>query len=235
MIHVSTLASNQKTILDIYTAITRQLDLVQHTVEQQLQQRGFLSTPNFLQLQKIYNKFSTGIDIRTLLIIGPKGCGKTTALCMMYKVLKEAGVEVLYVDVAQFDGSQRDLITEINERPHDVLLIDNVQLYDRESGCFYSSQFVIAASSPGGEVHKKISAFGKSRGDGKWMQLFFAPFNLEWSRKLFEFCGIAVEDELVMGEAVCSEERESQSQAARASYFLSTPPSLSRTTPRFQR
>ena len=55
------------------------------------------------------------------------------------------------------------------------------------------------------------------------MQLFFAPFNLEWSRKLFEFCGIAVEDELVMGEAVCSEERESQSQAARASYFLSTP------------
>ena len=45
---------------------------------------------------------------------------------MMYKVLKEAGVEVLYVDVAQFDGSQRDLITEINERPHDVLLIDNV-------------------------------------------------------------------------------------------------------------
>ena len=49
---------------------------------------------------------------------------------------------------------------------------------------------------------------------------FFYPFQLKME---FEFCGIVVEDEIIMGEAVRSEERESQSQATCASYFLSPP------------
>ena len=40
---------------------------------------------------------------------------------------------------------------------------------------FSVHHFVVAAVSPGGDILKPVSNFGKTRGDGKWTVMFFLP------------------------------------------------------------
>ena len=200
--------------------VARRLDSMQERIQKMINKTKLMSdTPNYQLLRKEYAR-RYGTFITTLIISGPKGCGKTSALLLLYKELILANVNTLYVDLSKFQStqSQKALISLIDHRNIDTLLIDNVQLHDVQSGVFEAT-FVVAALSPGGEVNKKVSEFGKSRGDNDWMQVFFTPFNLEASRKLLTFYGVAIEDKRI-SDMVIEGKKIKHEEVSESPYYI---------------
>ena len=205
--------------------VAPKLDIMQERIQKRIKEMKLMSdTPNYQLLKEEYTR-NYGTLTTTLIISGPKGCGKTCALLLLYDELVIADINTLYVDLSKFQStqSQMSLIAEVDCRKIDTLLIDNVQLYDVYSGAF-DAPFVVAASSPGGEVNKKVSNFGKSRGDDEWTQVFFTPFTLHTSKKLLTFYGVAIEDKRIT-DVVVEDKKISHEDVDDETPYYITPPS----------
>ena len=97
-----------------------------------------------------------------------------------------------------------------------------MQLYDCESGVF-NAPFLVAASSLGGEVQKKVCNFRKGRGDDEWMQSLFTPFTLELSRKLLNFYGVVIEDRRISDAVVEGKKISHEEVGDKSPYYNITP------------
>ena len=116
----------------------------------------------------------------TLMVMGPKGCGKTSGLLLLAFQLRKENKEVYYIDLGMLktatDVLQDLQDSQLTKRP--ILLIDNVQLIQNIHGKFPLDRFVypnvVAACSPGYN-HKDLKPFRKERGDGKVYPLYLRP------------------------------------------------------------
>ena len=102
--------------------------------------------PNFQRLLKTYDTYKGGNLFKTLIAIGPKGCGKTTCLELFLKTMKEKGEGdgCFFVDVAEVN-EPLDLCLD-PDRVH-TLIIDNVQLHGGKKFPIPREIFVVVASS----------------------------------------------------------------------------------------
>lgn len=112
------------------------------------------------------------------MVVGPKGCGKTSALKLLALQLHKENKKVYYIDLGMLNAVN-DLFRDTPSSEQPTLLIDNVQLIKSIHGKFRFDQFVypnvVAACSPGYD-DKDLKPFKKERGDGKvrtvYLQLF---------------------------------------------------------------
>lgn len=125
-------------------------------------------------------------DYNTLIIIGPKGCGKTSALKLLASHLHEKGEKVYYIDLGM--GEVPVNILQSKDLSLSTLLIDNVQLIDKfEMFRFRFDELIhpniVAACSPGYN-DQKLKQFRKHRGDGKVLDVYFQPLSSKDSKAL---------------------------------------------------
>ena len=133
-----------------------------------------IETPSYKKLMDKFNLLEKeGKNGRnTLLILGPKGCGKTTSLMLAKEKLSEK-YTVKYIDLGRGKLTNR-------AKNCDVLLLDNAQMYDTN----WNIRYVIAAFSPGSSASTSLGAFMKVRGDGKSYHVFFTPIDRPLSLEL---------------------------------------------------
>ena len=76
------------------------LNTQEERVEKVLKTKRLLTNvPNYRQLLEHYEKEITARCHNSILILGPKGCGKTTSLYLLWKELSKHGEKALYVDL----------------------------------------------------------------------------------------------------------------------------------------
>ena len=178
-------------IEDLEKRISRTLK----ALDQVFETEHLLNFPNYVMLKKeveehciqLHRSIHTG-----LLVIGPKGCGKTTSL---YKLSLDLQMKTLYVDLATVKNLQKELHVFIRERDDiDVLLIDNVQCFDSSVISFLTVPFIVAASSPGRDS-ENVHEFQKTHIDGMVGTVHFSPLDKKWSKTYLEHLGVAVKNE----------------------------------------
>ena len=132
-----------------------------------------------------FKKIKPVTKYNTLIITGPKGCGKTSALKLMASQLREMGEKAYYIDLAT-DHVAVDILQSLRDLPPSTLLIDNVQLigdFKRFRFDEYVHPNIVAACSPGYN-DQKIKSFRKLRGDGKVRDVYFQPLGYEDAKAL---------------------------------------------------
>ena len=81
------------------------MSLIHAQQEDALMKKLMRETPNYQLVNENYSLY-LGTVINTLIIRGPKGCGKTCALILLYDKLIKSKVKTLYIDLSKF-SSQR--------------------------------------------------------------------------------------------------------------------------------
>ena len=154
-------------------------------LEQFFSTRPLLQLPNYEMLQKLYHHHHM-VDkhgrYNSILISGPKGCGKTTSLYQLYLHLQSKNIKSLYIDLLPMTGILDGLLDVIREYNPDVLLIDNVQEFDSSiSSRVVMVPFIVAALSPAGYRTDGFKSFVCSRRRCV-LEITFSPLNLEWAK-----------------------------------------------------
>ena len=187
-------------------------------------ERNMLEIPNYKALKDEYDRYHHGtMKVNTLIVRGPKGCGKTTCLRMLCRAAKANGEIVLYYDmtfVGMEDFMVEDFNQEIEIRKVHTLYLDNSQLFPRQS--VLRAPFVVAAFSPGGGLDESAFEFAKFRGDGRCYYVYFSPLNLDWSKKLMTFLGVSVVEDSDASDPTTHPTSDPMSDGI---YFLTRPPS----------
>ena len=164
-------------------------------LKQMFNNRPLLQLPNYEMCQKLYDQhYSREKCVRydSILISGPKGCGKTTSLYQLYLHLQR---KPLYVDLLQLGDVLDGLSDVIREYNPDVLLIDNVQEFDSSiSSRVAMVPFIVAAMSPAGRQTDGLKSFEKCR--RKCVRnVSFSPLDLKWAKHFLIKHEVKVEDE----------------------------------------
>ena len=158
----------------------------------------FLEIPSHLKLVSEYNAMVDKRYYNMIIVIGPKGCGKTTSARMLHKWLLDQGKKAAYFDVAIVSDCSREYMTQIlvtlKQQGFETLIIDNagaVELYPM----IQKFEFVVAVFSLCATAIEKVPRFIKKRGDGNSTRVYFRPLCVEWCEKLLEKFGCTVEKE----------------------------------------
>ena len=216
----------------LYTAKTPRIDLslkirqiIDSKQDEVHAERNMLEIPSYKLLKDEYDRYHRGtMKINTLIVRGPKGCGKTTSLRMLCKAAKADGENVLYYDMTFVDVTDlmvKDLLNEeIEKRKVHTLFLDNSQLFRRQ--CVIGAPFVVAVFSPSGCVDKCVFEFAKFRGDGRCFYVYFSPLNLDWSKKLMTFLNVKVGEDSDTSDPTTHPTSDPISDGI---YFLTQPPS----------
>ena len=156
----------------------------------------FISTTCYEELKrKFYSikKNFTRNGINTIIVAGPKGCGKTTSVKKLHKQLTDDSIKAACLDISKVDqGTLRTVLDELHTEEIEVLLVDNAQT----AGDFYDMvdfPFVVAAFSPGSVTGKLVRQFRKVRGDGQYMTVHFSPLDRDHSKELLQAHGYTIQ------------------------------------------
>ena len=133
-------------------------------------------------------------------MVGPKGCGKTSALKLLALQLYKENKKVYYVDLGLLNTAKK-FLQELGEFQSEkpTLLIDNIQLIEKIHGEFPLHKYVypniVAACSSGGN-NESLSPFKKERGDGMVQTVYFRPLSFDDALALLKhhFPDIVVEE-----------------------------------------
>lgn len=125
----------------------------------------------------------------TLILTGPKGCGKTSALLLLVLKLAKEKKKAYYIDlgmtkvVKQILQQLEKTVPTLPDSERPILLIDNLQLINnvaRKDELLRFDAFlyptIVAACSPR-YSNDDIALFKKERGDGKVRSMFFRPLS----------------------------------------------------------
>jgi hypothetical protein len=159
----------------------------------------FFETPSYKAFLSSYERMvDTYPVIHTLVVIGPKGCGKTTSEKQLHlKLLQtpEAKKVSAYIDLAKIKKEDiTTILQKLKSNGVEVLLLDNVQAMDEYHG-IDGFKYVIGAFSPGAKNTTLISKFTKVRDDGRFDIVSFCPLNAEDSKQVFQKQGFTIGEE----------------------------------------
>ena len=181
-----------------FTDLEERISQTLEDLDQKWKTDCMLDFPNYVVLKEEVDELCVRLDrslYTGLLVIGPKGCGKTTSLYKLSLDLEQKKMKTLYVDLATVKSLQKELHVFIRERADiDVLLIDNVQCFDSSAISFLTVPFFVAASSPGRDS-KNVHEFQKAHIDGMVGIVHFSPLDKDWSKKYLEHLGVVVKNE----------------------------------------
>lgn len=175
------------------------MDEIKACLESQISKpEEFLETPSHLKLVSEYEAMVDKRYCNTIIVIGPKGCGKTSSARMLHKSLLDQGKKAAYLDVATVRDSSREymmeVLVELRRQGVETLIIDNAEAIDLYP-TIYRFEFVLAVFSPGATAMEKIPSFIKKRGNGNSTRVYFRPLSMEWCEKLLEKFGCQVQKE----------------------------------------
>ena len=142
-----------------------------------------------------------GAYMRGLLIVGPKGCGKTASLLKLKSLFEVDNKKCLYIDITDSNAEKLYKCTQSIKMRCEFLFLDNAQNFNK-AGSAINIDFprvIIAAFSPGtfpgGNGTFTTKSLGKSIGDGKHESFFFRPFEKSEAKEfLSEVNSISVVD-----------------------------------------
>ena len=106
--------------------------LCNYIVQEQIQEDAELlwpKSPCYQHLLKEFGEIKQATYCNTLIITGPKGCGKTSALKLLASHLRGIGDKVYYVDLGM-DLIAVDILQSLQPLAPCTLLIDSLQLVD---------------------------------------------------------------------------------------------------------
>ena len=166
---------------------------------------AFFNTPSHKKLLSAYRKIvqkvpsdqsdriSAGTD--TLIVIGPKGCGKTTSLKKLHQILTDENEKkAAYIDLALVRKEKfENLMKTLKKKRVEVLMLDNVQTITDYIGVERFT-YVIGAFSPGAMVSTSMHKFRKVRTDGHSRNVYFRPLKMNDSTEFLRLHGVTDEE-----------------------------------------